>query len=229
VLTEAEALRSLAEVTGEIGEADLTTTLLRESEEKYRELGHGVYLADALNSFGYLALRNGNHERARKLFEEAVQILRDLGASPAVAGFLQSLSDAYRASGDYKGAAVRCREGLVLAQETENTRAVADCINALAGLAVEIGRHEEAARLFGAVDTMRKTVGPLGSRYEDERHSRDMAAVRDALGAEAEFEARSAGQALPLEQAVREALALADDVVRDSARSPLLHSAGETS
>jgi predicted ATPase/class 3 adenylate cyclase/Tfp pilus assembly protein PilF len=229
VLTEAEALRGLAGVTGEIGEADLTTTLLRESEEKYRELGHPVYLADALNSFGYLALRNGNHERARRLFEEAVQILRDLGASGAVAGFLQSLSDAYRASGDYKGAAVRCREGLVLAQETENTRAVAACINGLAGLAVEIGRNEEAARLFGAVDTMRKTVGPLRSRYEDERQSRDMAVVRDALGAEAELEARSAGQALPLEQAVREALALADDIVRDSARSPLLHSAGETS
>ncbi len=229
VLTEAEALRGLAGVTGELGEADLTTRLLHEAEDKYRELGHGVYLADALNSLGYLALSNGDHERARSLFEEAVHILRELKGAAAIAGFLHSLSDACRASGDLKGAATWCREGLLLARETQNMRAVTGCLAGLAGLAAATGRHEEAARLFGSVETLRETVGAPGTRYEEKQQSQDIAAVRDALGTDAEFKARFAGQVLPVEEAVREALAVADEIVSDAAPSSLLHSGGETS
>ena len=41
-----------------------------------------------------------------------------------------------------------------------------------------------------------------------------MATVREALGSEADAEARPAGRALPLQTAVSEALALADEIVR---------------
>jgi hypothetical protein len=51
-----------------------------------------------------------------------------------------------------------------------------------------------------------------------------MANIRDALGNEAESEARVAGRALPLEAAVSEALALADKVVNDADGVGLLDS-----
>jgi len=217
VLKEADTLLGLAEVAGEQGDADHTVTYLQEAEARYRDLGHSLYLANGLNSIGYVALDQGNHERARRLFEEAVGLAQDAGGTAASAGFLHSLGDALRASGDNTGAAVRYREGLVLAQETEDTKLATDCLAGLAGLAVEAGRHEVAARLFGAVETLRETVGLPRSRYELERQNKDMAAVREALGTEADAEARTAGRALPMETAASEALVLADELARYTA------------
>jgi hypothetical protein len=87
------------------------------------------------------------------------------------------------------------------------------CLTGLAGLAVEMGRHEAAGRLFGAVETLRETVGAAGSGYDAKRQREDMAAVRDALGTDVDAAARASGRALALEEAVAEAAALADELV----------------
>ena len=217
VLIEADTLLGLAEVAGEQGDADHTETYLQEAEARYRDLGHGLYLANGLNSIGYVALDQGNHERAHRLSEEALGLARDSGGPAATAGFLHSLGDALRASGDHSGAAARYREGLVLAQEIDDTRVVTDCLTGLAGLGVEAGHHEAAARLFGAVETLRETVGLPGSRYELERQAQDMATIRETLGPEVDSETRAAGRALPLETAASEALVLADKLARYTA------------
>jgi predicted ATPase/class 3 adenylate cyclase len=213
VLKEADTLLGLAEVAGEQGDAQQAATYLQDAEARYRDLGHGLYLASGLTSIGYVALDQGTHERARSLFEEALGLARDVGGPSAIGGFAQSLGDALRASGDHTGAAVRYREGLVLAQEADDTRAATDCLTGLAGLAVEAGSHEVAARLFGAVEALREIVGIPRSRYEQQRQSQDMASIREALGTEADVAARVAGRALPLETAVSEALALADQLI----------------
>jgi predicted ATPase len=217
VLIEADTLLGLAEVAGEQGDADHTETYLHEAEARYRDLGHGLYLASGLNSIGYVALDHGNHQRARSLIEEALGLAQDAGGPVASAAFLSSLGDALRANGDHAGAAVRYREGLVLSQEMDVMRLATDCLVGLAGLAVEAGLHEVAARLFGAVETLRETVGLPGSRYELERQAEDMAAVREALGTEADAEARTAGRALPLVTAASEALVLADQLAGNTA------------
>ncbi|MDF3041731.1 MAG: hypothetical protein K0Q71_4437, partial [Thermomicrobiales bacterium] len=217
VLIEADTLLGLAEVAGEQGDADHTETYLQEAEARYRDLGHGLYLANGLDSIGYVALDQGNHERARRLIEEALGLAQDSGGPVASAGFLHSLGDVLRASGDHSGAAVRYREGLILAQETDEARVVTDCLTGLAGLGVEAGHHEAAARLFGAVETLRETVGLPGSRYELERQAQDMATIRETLGPEVDSETRAAGRALPLETAASEALVLADKLARYTA------------
>jgi predicted ATPase/class 3 adenylate cyclase/Tfp pilus assembly protein PilF len=209
---EAWALDELAEVAGERGEADLAAAYLRDAEVKYRDLGHGLDLAYGLNDFGYRALRQGDLERARSLIEEALGLAREFGGAAAIARCSHSLGDALRASGDHTGAAARYREALDLAQEAHDMDTATWCLTGLAGLAVEMGRHEAAARLFGAVETLRETVGAAGSGYEAERQSEDMAAVRDALGTDVDAAARASGRALALEEAVAEAAALADEL-----------------
>jgi hypothetical protein len=102
-----------------------------------------------------------------------------------------------------------------------------ECLTGIAGLATQFGRHAVAARLFGAVETLRETVGPPGSRYAEERQAQDMAAVRDALGTE--VGAWVTGRALPLDAAVSESLALAAEIVGDAAGVGLLHGISETS
>jgi hypothetical protein len=81
---------------------------------------------------------------------------------------------------------------------------------------MDTGRNPEAARLFGVVEALRETVGVTASRFEEDRQTRDMAAVRDMLGAKVDAEARTAGRALALETAVSDALALADQFVANA-------------
>jgi len=99
-------------------------------------------------------------------------------------------------------------------QETGDSARTTSCLVGLAGLATDTGRHQAASRLFGAVDAVRETVGIRPSRFEQERQTQDIAAVRQALGSEADAEARAAGRALPLQTAVSEALRLADEIAR---------------
>jgi predicted ATPase/class 3 adenylate cyclase len=211
-MIEAWALDELAEVAGERGAAELAAAYLRDAEVKYREMGHGLDLAYALNGFGYRALRQGDLERARSLIEEALGLAREFGGAAAIALCSHSLGDVLRASGEGKGAALRYRESLVLAQEAHDMDTSTWCLTGLAGLAVEMGRHEAAARLFGAVETLRETVGAAGSGYEAERQREDMAAVREALGTDVDAVVRASGRALALEEAVAEAAALADEL-----------------
>ena len=196
-LVEGGALLELAEVAGKQGDANQAATYLQDAETKFRELGHGLIVADGLNHSGYLALRQGDHERARRLIEEALAVARESGALSEVARFVCNLGDVLRASGDVPGAAVQYRDALVLAQETGDSARTTGCLVGLAGLATDTGRNQEASRLFGAVEALRETVGIPPWRYEEERQTQDMATVREALGSEADAEARAAGRALP--------------------------------
>jgi tetratricopeptide (TPR) repeat protein len=206
---EAQALLGLAEVAGKLGQTDHAHAYLREAEATYRAMESGVALALGLNDLGYLALVQGNPSRAIALIEEAVDLARGTG-TPLLIDLLHSLGDALRASGDPGNAALGYREALVRAQEMGDTFVLMNCLSGLAGLAADGGRHAAAARLYGAIEALRKTVGLPGSHYEKQREATDMAAVRAALGATTDAEARAVGRALPMDEVVHEALALAD-------------------
>jgi hypothetical protein len=77
----------------------------------------------------------------------------------------------------------------------------------VAGLAVAQGRAGPAARLFGAVEGLRATIGySMRQRLRDD-YERDLATTRAALGEAVFAAAWAAGQALTLDEAVAEALA----------------------
>jgi predicted ATPase/class 3 adenylate cyclase len=227
-LFEAYALHALAEMAIERGDPDEAAVYLQDAEAKYRELGHGLTLATGLNHSGYLALRQRNHAQARRLIEEALSLARDSGATAAIANSLHSLGDVLRASSEVAGAAVHYREALVLAHGVHDMTLVTACLAGLAGLAVTTGRNREAARLFGVVEALQEAVGIPNSRYEEERLNNDKRAVREALGLDADREARATGRVLPLESAVSEALALANKIARTVESVGLPHAGAET-
>jgi tetratricopeptide (TPR) repeat protein len=228
-LGEADTLQSLVEVAGEQGDPDQAAMYLHEAEAKYREIGRGTVLANGLNGLGYLALRSGNPTRARRMIEEALSLAREFGATTATANTLHSLGDVLRAIGDVAGAARQYREALVLSQDVHDAALATACFASLAGLAADTGRYQAAARLVGVVEALQETVGIPRSTYEEERLTEDMAAVREALGAETDAAARAAGQALTLETAVGEAFAFADELVRGDGDLGSPDSTAETS
>jgi hypothetical protein len=65
---------------------------------------------------------------------------------------------------------------------------------------------ERAARLCGAAAALREAIGAPLSAAERTDFDRTVAAVRAALGEEAFAAVWACGQALPLEQAIAEAL-----------------------
>ena len=79
------------------------------------------------------------------------------------------------------------------------------------------------------MEALQEAVGIPNSRYEEERLNGDKTAVREAFGLEADARARAAGRALALDTAVSEALALADELVRNADSLGPLNSAVETS
>ena len=78
----------------------------------------------------------------------------------------------------------------------------------LEALAAAFGPTPKAARLFGAAEALRATLGAPVPLVERPGYEQAVTAVRQALGAEAFDAAWRAGQALPLDQVLVEALAM---------------------
>jgi non-specific serine/threonine protein kinase len=79
----------------------------------------------------------------------------------------------------------------------------------MAGVAAQANRPERAARLFGASDRLRAEAGQTPERQialSQDVYDRAVASARARMGTVAFSAARAAGRALPLEQALTEAL-----------------------
>jgi predicted ATPase/class 3 adenylate cyclase len=111
--------------------------------------------------------------------------------------------------------AVRCYTGNIdVARNLQDTRTILGAVVGLAGVALALHQADQAARLLGAVEAARERAGIVhivGSIHV-ERMRLD---VRAALEPAAFERAWSAGRELMLEEAVAEALAVADEVANE--------------
>jgi predicted ATPase len=156
---------------------------------------------------------------ATPLLEEALAIWRARGDPSAIANALDGLGDVARLRGDGARAAALYREALAGRAEVGEREGIADSLERLAWLAAAGPGAERAARLFGAAEALREEIAVPRRPREGAEHGRGVAAARSALGAEAFAVAWEAGRALPLEQAVTEALASAEAIASADAES----------
>jgi hypothetical protein len=87
---------------------------------------------------------------------------------------------------------------------------IAWCLEDVAGVALAQGDPIHAARLLGAAEGLRASIGARLLAFDRTRYERTVAAARAALEAAAFAAAWAAGRALPLEQALGQALEVAD-------------------
>lgn len=91
---------------------------------------------------------------------------------------------------------------LATAAASGASAAVPDTIECLAVLAVAAGRHQEAARLFGAADVMRRRTGEVRFQIHQAGYDASVTALRDAMG-DKDFESAWAeGAALSTAEAI---------------------------
>ncbi|MCD6032149.1 MAG: transcriptional regulator, family [Thermomicrobiales bacterium] len=200
----------LALVADAQGDLDTARTRVEEALVHFRALPSSHWLAShgiaiALNTLGDVSVRQGDLMAATLAMEEALAIWRQRGDAWGAALALKNLADLALRRGETVGAAQRFRDGLAGFWEVGDKSGMAHCLESLAWLAVR-DRPEQATRLLAMAEVVRDR---LGTSLEEQRGSHDeaVAIARAALGEGPFAAAWEAGRALPLAEAIAEALA----------------------
>jgi DNA-binding CsgD family transcriptional regulator/tetratricopeptide (TPR) repeat protein len=174
-----------------------------------REVGDTNREGATLVNLGYVALLQGNYERATTLSEEALAVARKLGNAGVeiLPEALVNLGLAALDQGDHERATVSFKEGLALAQEVGIKASVINALEAMATLAGTLGEAPRAAHLWGAAQAAREATGIALPPGERALHEPYLASARSQLGEEAWGAALAEGQAMSLEEAAQYALA----------------------
>lgn len=189
--------------------------LLRASLAAYEALGDKAGIAQVHLSLARLAFYEGEADEARTLLDAGLAMVlehfpHDRMQPPNLRNMIGWVA---RAQGDLAAArgalAASLAESLEIGERNNASQAMAG----LAGIALERGRAERAARLLGGADALKIAV--RWSRSVEQAHARDVAAALGALGQAAYQAAWQAGRDMPTAEIVRLALAEAsqqDDV-----------------
>ncbi len=188
------------------GSVDWAAATFEESLTLYKNLENMQGMALALIYLGRAAHMQGEVVRSNAILEESLALFKDLGDSRGVAEVLLELGRVARAQGNYMRSLKLCRESLVLSHKLGDKSYIAFCLTALAGVIQATEDARRAARLFGAAQGLLESLGAVLDPSGSLEYSNDLAAVRNQLGESAFEEARAAGGAMTVEQAVAYAL-----------------------
>jgi len=206
------SLGNLGRAAGQQGDDAQARACFEECLAIFRALGDQGAVGAWLNHLARVVLSQGNVAVAAIQAEESLALHREVGDVWGTALSLNTLGRVAQASGDHEGAAARFAESLRLLTEHHARRSIAEGLEDLAGVVAARGRPDWAARLLGAAEGLREEIGAERPHAEQMGYRRVVAAARHALGATAFDAAWAAGQALPLQQAVTEATAVADEI-----------------
>src|SRR5829696_4164636 len=191
----------------EQGEHERAKPFFEEALALSRELGDKRTIVYALHNIGEVALHTGHYEQARTLGMEAVSVSQEMDDkwSEARDFVWLGMVTAYKGD-DYEEASGFLEEGLALVREVGDWEWVGHALDSFAVIAGAKGQGERAARLYGAAEALRDTIGAPLPPTNRPAYDRSVAAVRSQLG-EAAWEAAFAqGMAMSAEEAAEYAL-----------------------
>jgi serine/threonine-protein kinase PknK len=207
-------LAYLAGAVGIGGDPARGEALIAESEQLLESLGDtSSFEANFVALLqGWLALTSGDYHRAEERLETALTLGRVLDAKGNLSVTLVFMGELALTRGDLTSAARHYREGLVLGWEGDFLVGMAYNLHGLVWLGSRSGKFAPTVRLVGALDALAGQVqnlpGLVTATSDD-----DIARMREALGEEAFTTAREAGRALPLHEAITDAIELADELM----------------
>ena len=138
-----------------------TRLLAEESLTLWRELDstNKVALADTLDLLGELATEEGDYTTAPRLFEEALDIFKELEDPRGVGDMLMQLGWAYMRMGRYNEVAPRMEEALGLFREIGHVSLLGFTLAGLGELAIRQRQYERATQLLEESLAIRKQHG----------------------------------------------------------------------
>ena len=142
---------------------------------------------------------------AIQFLDESLSISRKLDIRWSLAFSLEIMGLLQRSQGNCGRAADLFRESLHLSAEQANQQGIANCLGALAGLAVLATQPVRAARLFAAAGELRQAMGAKMGSDDQREYEHYLAVLRGQLDDTAFTAAWSEGRAMTTEQAIEEA------------------------
>jgi predicted ATPase/DNA-binding CsgD family transcriptional regulator len=196
-------------VAAEWGE-DLERAAVRfeEALPLMRELGDGFWIGLVLENLASLSLWRGDVDGAETIVADALAVWRDVGNEWGLAWAIGVAGAVALARHDRDRAARLYAESLSRFQDIGDVRGVTGALAGMAGVALAAGQPGRAAGWLGAAAAGCEALG-FAYLGHPGQHRRVLAAVRARLGEEAFAKAEEAGRALPLAEAVADALAFA--------------------
>ena len=149
-----------------------------------------------------LTHQRGDHERALGLLEESLNIARQLKDLRGISWALNDLGIIALEQNNWQHAKELVLESLTLTQKLGDKENIALGLERLAIAALAEGKPDRAARLLGAMKSLRDTIGTPLAPDNQSHYFGVVAGTRAALGSEAYAKAWAKGQAMGLEQAI---------------------------
>lgn len=223
VLADVTLYRGMAAMSS--GDLDLAERLYTDALERHRWLGNNYAAAMGLIRLALVASSRGDSEEAVARAVECRTFCEERGENWSRAYALWVLGMEEHQAGNLAAATALERESVRANHSFEDRLGVALGLEALATIAVTVGRPERAARLFGAAHVVRQATGtPLsGFGLLTAQHERHVARVRRTLGARGFSHAFGEGTKMTLRQAAR--FACAESAPPDEAAPPVAHTA----
>jgi non-specific serine/threonine protein kinase len=206
----AVALGFLAHAAYRQGDFDTARARAERSLSLVRDLGNKWHETQSLGFLAEIARVTSDDAQARARAEETLRLAREVGELPVVPWTLRNLGYVELAHGHAVVAVRYLQEALRLFDLRGHRLGVACSLAGLAGVAAAQGEHAQAARLLGAaqalLDALRMCLAPADSRA----YERTVAAVQAAFSEGGFAAAFTAGRALMTEEAIAEALGIAE-------------------
>jgi predicted ATPase/DNA-binding SARP family transcriptional activator len=202
----ARSLLSLGTVAAEQGDHERAISLSERAAELYRESGEQRGHALAVSNLGGIALERGEYAKAASLSEQAYGLFQTLEDSEGMAFALVNQGFAALFEDEHERALVFFRKALRLLAELEFRDVIGYCFEGLAAVLSLTGQAEPAARLLGAAEGLRESLGVSLAPAERETHEETKVALREALGEKEFSTAWRLGRELALGEAIAYAL-----------------------
>lgn len=204
------ALNNLGAMAKQQGDYAAARTFYEQSLALRRELGDPRAVAVSLTNLAMIVEQQGDSATARAQYDEALALRRELGDPRALPFSLNNVARAARQQGDLAAARAACQESLTLSQQLDDPRGSIEALEGLAALAGMQGDGARAARLWGAIETLRAEHRFPRVPEEQARYECDRDAARDGLAGHIWEIAWAEGSAVPLARVIAIATAPAD-------------------
>jgi non-specific serine/threonine protein kinase len=202
----AAALYSLGTAAMIETEFERALALLEEARSLQQTLGDMVGLARTIAILGLLAMAQRDHIRAQALYEEGLPAARKANDGLAIAYALCLGAHAALIRGEHQQVKVLCEEGIKLSQEMGYKHALVLILQALPASAQAQGKPVRSARLWGAIEALRESIGVAFSPVEAYFFNPYIDAARARLDEETWQAAWAEGQAMTQEALIEYAL-----------------------
>jgi predicted ATPase/DNA-binding CsgD family transcriptional regulator len=204
---EAFARHSLGLIALQQGDLDRAKTAFADALALHESINEPTWIAYLLKNLGLVDYLQRDFDRADARLSEALARFRTMNNVFGTALTLINLARLSLRRGDVARGAALYAESLALRWADGDKISVVSCLRGLAHTAVLTRQYERGVRLFAAAEALREAIAAGDSRAAS-RVDDGLVTCHAALG-EIQFgEVWASGRALPLPEAVNEALAV---------------------